>query len=122
MNLEGTNADLDWSILSLLFGLSTRPLDTVITPPQRPLPLNNQHHIVNVESSPLRPGAPRPDDLGPGAGADHYAAGEESSEDKEDMPWDEASELSDWSQAMAEELDPGSSMQWETGAPPEEGW
>ena len=102
MGLEGSNADLDWSILSLLFSLATRPLDTTLTPP----------FASAAIPDPKKPQAdPAPCVSRPKYLWKRHNASDGSISDGSDA-WDEVSELSDWSEAAAAgDADPVSPMQ-----------
>ena len=99
LELQGLDADVDWSILSLLFSLSTRPLDTGLPPPLSSHPAVVKSHAdpAYLCDSQQRRHHPK-----------HHDDAEDSSPD-ENEAWDATSELSDWSEA--ENPSPGSPMQ-----------
>ena len=107
---NGVNPDLDWSILSLLFSLASRPLDTV-----HPIPLQPQQQQQHPSSAFA---------LAPGANLATFLSESEAASPRgsELDPWDAASDLSDWSHDPSTlDADEGvgqdpSSMQWETSA------
>ena len=91
IQLEGTNSDLDWSILSLLFSLSTRPLDSAYPSPQpqRPTQQQQQQQYSGAEG--------QISNLGPPLSNVAVQRGDRPADSDAEFQWEGASDLSDWS-------------------------
>ena len=111
---SGTNPDLDWSVLAMLFNLATRPLDSVYPLPQLQQGQHQNQHSL-VESLP----GGRRQTVPPVSFAAEPGEGTASLDSDVDAHWDVASELSDWSQDSGEGAggvqrpESPSMMQWE---------
>lgn len=93
LGLQGVEPDMDWSVLSMLFHLAHRPLDTEHPPPSQQPAAAAPHHQAAYRMSKGILGAEDVGDLDE-EGSDSRDSASEAAEGL----WDSASDLSDWSQ------------------------